>query len=162
MKMDENSKVTLTIGQLKRLVKESRRSQKSDFEIKDGVLVKYHGGGGDVVIPKKVTSIGGFAFYECSELTSVMIPDGVTSIGDSAFERCSSLTSVTIPDSVTSIGYGAFGGCSRLMSVTIPDSVTRIENYAFWNCSRLKSITIPARCRVDKEAFPEDIKILRR
>ena len=86
--------------------------------------------GGAYEIQYGVTSIGGWAFYGCSSLTSVTIPDGVTSIGDDAFEGCSSLTSVTIPHSVTSIGYAAFYGCSSLTTVTIPDSVS-IRDGAF-------------------------------
>ena len=58
-----------------------------------------------------VTSIGNYAFYECSGLTSVTIPNSVTRIGESAFCKCSGLTSVTIPNSVTSIGSSAFSGC---------------------------------------------------
>ena len=38
------------------------------------------------------------------------IPGSVTSIGNYAFCDCTSLTSVTIPGSVTSIGYIAFFG----------------------------------------------------
>ena len=77
------------------------------------------------------------------EITSVSLPDGLTSIGDYAFENCSSLKSITIGNSVTSIGDGAFQSCSSLSSVTIPNSVTSIENWAFQWCSSLTSITIP-------------------
>lgn len=69
-------------------------------------------------IPNSVTSIGDYAFSDCSSLTSVEIPNSVTSIGDYAFECCSNLTSVTIPNSVTYIGYYAFSECSNLTSIT--------------------------------------------
>ena len=67
---------------------------------------------GDLIIPPNVsdgesgytvTSIGDWAFYNCSSLSSVNIPDGVTSIGDEAFAYSNSLSSITIPESVTSI-----------------------------------------------------------
>ncbi len=95
-----------------------------------------------VTIPNSVTSIGGYAFYGCSGLTSVTIPNSVTSIGGSAFYGCSGLTSVTIGNSVTSIGESAFSGCSGLTSVTIGNSVTSIGDYAFCGCSGLHSLTI--------------------
>ncbi len=96
-----------------------------------------------VTIPNSVTSIGGYAFYGCSGLTSVTIPNSVTSIGEFAFSDCSGLTSVTIPNSVTSIDRYAFSGCSGLTSVTIPNSVTSIGDGAFADCSGLTSVTIP-------------------
>lgn len=97
----------------------------------------------ELVITDSATSIGDYAFKDCSSLTSVTIPDSVTTIGKSAFSGCSSLTSVTMGDSVTTIGYEAFFNCSRLTSVTIPDGVTSIGDYAFGACHNLTSITIP-------------------
>ena len=97
----------------------------------------------NTTIPNSVTSIGDYAFYGCSGLTSITIPNSVTSIGSSAFSYCRGLTTVTIPNSVTSIDENAFYGCSGLTSITIPNSVTSIGWSAFWNCSGLTSITIP-------------------
>ena len=51
----------------------------------------------EIVIPDYVTSIGAYAFKDCSKLTSIELPDGVTSIGGSAFSGCSSLEEITIP-----------------------------------------------------------------
>ena len=93
-------------------------------------------------ISYQVTSIGEYAFYECTGLTSVEIPNSVTSIGDNAFAKCTGLKSVEIPNSVTSIGLCAFDGCKGLKSVEIPNSVTSIGEYAFRGCTGLKSLTI--------------------
>ena len=95
-------------------------------------------------IPNSVTSIGSYAFYSCSVLTSITIPNSVTSIGNHAFYNCSGLTSITIPNSVMDIGPGVFENCSGLTSITIPNSVTSIGSEAFWCCSGLTSITIPS------------------
>ena len=103
-------------------------------------LIAYPSATDNITIPAGVTSIGGYAFYDCNSLTSVTIPDSVISIDDYAFNNCSSLTSVTIPDSVTSIGNHAFSWCTNLTSVTIPDSVTFIDNWAFGNCSNLTTV----------------------
>ena len=130
------------------------KSAPSDFEIENGVLVKYRGKGGDVIVPAGVTSIGKDAFRECDNLTSVTIPAGVTSIGEAAFYKCGSLTSVTIPGSVTSIGHYAFSNCDSLISITLPAGVTRIEESTFNCCDSLTSVTLPngLRC-IEERAF---------
>ena len=99
----------------------------------------YYGDYGVITFDKELKTIGYYAFYACTSLTSVIIPDSVTSIGEAAFYNCTSLTSVTIPDSVTEIGDCAFQNCTSLTSVTIPDSVTEIRDYAFANCTSLTS-----------------------
>ena len=96
-----------------------------------------------VIIGKGVTSIGRYAFRECSRLKSIEIPDSVTSIGWDAFNSCSSLSRIEVPDGVTSIGMGAFNSCSSLRSIEIPDSITSIEDSVFSGCSSLNSIKIP-------------------
>ena len=96
-----------------------------------------------VVIEDGVTSIGKYAFWYCSNLTSITIPDGVTSIGRAAFDNCHSLTSITIPESVTNIEDYAFEWCSGLSNVTIPNSITSIGTGVFHRCISLTSITIP-------------------
>ena len=112
--------------------------------IKDGELIACAPAGlTSYTIPNSVTSIGEYAFYDCSSLASITIPNSVTSIGEYAFEDCSSLKSITIPNSVTEIGHYAFYGCSSLTSITIPDSATYIGESVFEGCSSLKSITIP-------------------
>ena len=95
-----------------------------------------------ITIPNSVTNIGDLAFYNCRSLKSIIIPESVTSIGDKALRGCNSLESIVIPNSVTSIGDGAFEFCSSLKSVTIGNSVTNIGNSAFSSCSSLKSVTI--------------------
>ena len=119
-----------------------------------------------VTIGNSVTSIGDYAFYDCSSLTCITIPESVTTFGERAFDGCtgelivncnipsasdydegafysSKFTKVTIGDSITSIGDYAFYGCSSITSITIPDSVTKIGDYAFEDCSSLTSIAIP-------------------
>ena len=131
-------------------VKQTNRN----FVIKKGVLETYKGRASVVVIPDGVTSIGKWAFYRRSSLTSITIPDSVTSIGESAFYECSSLTNITIPDSVTSIGEHAFSNCSKLTSITIPNSVTSIDAYAFSGCTGLTSVTIGnSATSIDAYAF---------
>ena len=96
-----------------------------------------------IIIGDGITTIGGYAFRDCSNLTSVTIPNSITTIGVAAFAYCSALTSVTIPNSVTTIGEAAFVSCRALTSVTIPNSVTTIGWNAFNDCSALTSVTIP-------------------
>ena len=52
-----------------------------------------------------------------NDVTKVSIPEGVTSIGEYAFQNCTGLTSIEIPSSVASIGSYAFNGCTGLTNI---------------------------------------------
>ena len=95
-----------------------------------------------VFVEPGVTSVGRYAFMQCTNLTSVEIPEGVTSIGDSAFALCRNLASVVIPEGVTSLEWNAFSACYSLTSVTVPASVTYISCMAFGACLTLENIFV--------------------
>lgn len=95
-----------------------------------------------VVMEPGVTSVGGYAFFQCINMTSVEMPEGVTSIGDNAFSACRNLTSAVIPESVTNIGFAAFMACNGLTSVTIPAGVASISSTSFGACFILENVFV--------------------
>ena len=121
----------------------------------DGTVIieRYYGNAENIDIPaeidgKSVTSIGDFAFGDCTNLVSVMIPDSVTYIGWYAFIRCKKLTSIVIPESVVEICSSAFEDCTNLTSITIPKNLTYIGASTFENCKNLTNIIIPNSVKV--------------
>lgn len=96
-------------------------------------------------LPNDLTSIGGYAFYQCRNLALTELPSGVTSIGISAFYQCNSLALKKLPSGVTSIGAAAFAYCSKLKLTEIPASVTVINNQAFMRCDSMTEITFKGK-----------------
>ena len=122
---------------------------------------------GDIIIPEevtyndytyKVTAIGGTAFNDCANLTSVTIPSSVTSVSSGAFYNCSNLTSVYISDLESWCNISFENDASNplyyahhlyingeeLKDLVIPNSITSISRDAFVGCSGLSSLTIPS------------------
>ena len=97
-----------------------------------------------------VTSIGTQAFQYCSALQSISLP-AATSIGDYAFAYCDALQSISLP-AVTYIGTLALVSCHALQSVNLP-AVTSIGQYAFYNCYAFQSISLPSATSIDAGAF---------
>jgi hypothetical protein len=143
------------------------------------------------------TTIPDYAFYGCKTLTSITIPENITAIGGAAFQNCPNLTTVifnarnctvahtilsdninpafnnnaitrvefgsqvtNIPNyifwgckgitdivfgpNIETIGQSAFYGCTSLNNITIPEGVTSIGGRAFGDCKSLNTITFNA------------------
>ena len=70
----------------------------------------------------------------------------LTTIGFYAFQDCTSLTSITIPASVTSIGEYAFYNCTSLGTITFKGTTPPAEFGADWapSTDTLAVIVVPA------------------
>ena len=100
---------------------------------------------GSIDLPE-VTSIGNYAFYSCSKLTSVEFPNA-TSVGSNAFRNCSDLTSISLPKA-TSIGTYAIAWCRNLTTIYVGTETSTVctlsSTNAFSSCTSLTNIYVPA------------------
>lgn len=85
-------------------------SNLNDFIIENGVLKKYIGPGGDVVIPEEITEIDCFGVY-FSNAESITFPDSVTYIPNISPYT---LKKVVFSERVTHCGYDIFRECLYL------------------------------------------------
>lgn len=99
------------------------------------------GKSGEFRVPSSVTTIGKYAFEECTFLKNIELPSTLTTIGDCAFVGCK-FTNIELPTSLSTIGEDAFFHCSSMMSFKIPASVTSIGNGATAYCESLQEILV--------------------
>ena len=114
------------------------------------VLCVYPSATGAIKIADSVQTIGDYAFYYCTSLTSVEMSN-VQTIGDWAFCSCTSLTSVEMPN-VQTIGEYVFNDCDSLTSVEMPN-VQTIGLSAFYDCDSLTSVEMPNVQTIGDGAF---------
>lgn len=129
----------------------------------DGVLIKYGGKGGNIVIPKNVAYLSD-AFSGNNSIYTVEVPDSVFGISDYAFYRCGSITEIKIPDKMTDIGICILEGTTWLeaeedefvtigdgvlikyggsdVNVTVPEGIKYIAG-AFKGNTDIESVTLP-------------------
>ena len=99
--------------------------------------------------PCNVESIGDYCFGSTNIKKFEILPK-LTSIGTYAFSNCSNLREFTFPEeyALTEIGSYAFANMTSVETFEIPTGITSIGSYAFSNCEGLKSITFGATCSV--------------
>ena len=83
-----------------------------------------------------VKQIDPFAFMDAG-MKSVGLPSSLTSIKGFAFLRCANLTSVTVPNSVTEIQALSFYDCTKLAAASLPKAFVGniTESSVFNNCA---------------------------
>lgn len=134
----------------------------SDFDVRNGVLVKYNGSDKNVTLPDTVYAIGASAFEGNTKINTITLSAKVYSIGEQAFYGCSALSTVNGGANVSEVGDLAFHKTPYLErstdkyfmlgsvllwyngtadSVSIPTRCTAVASYAFMRCDYLKSFT---------------------
>ena len=123
----------------------------------------------ELLIGENVTSIGQYAFWDCSELRCISIGERITRIGEGAFSACGGLSEINynarnpvllgapfsaagtkeerviikIGDAVETIPDGLFNNLQGIISISLGNRITRIGNNAFSSCEGLSDIQIP-------------------
>lgn len=106
-------------------------------------------------IAEGITSIGNYAFANCTELKEITIPETVRMLGNNCFKGCAALKSINIPNSVKSIGKEAFRDCLSLSTVCLPKDLKEIPQNAF-STTNIHSIQLPQSCEtICKRAFAD-------
>ena len=138
-------------------------------EIEDAFVTRTLGG---TYYNDRVSVVGGYAFFFCSNLTSVNLPNCI-SVETNAFASCNALTSIDLPK-CKYIGNQTFGYCSSLTNINLSDCIsigdntftycsalpyidlsncTSIGAYAFNNCIALSVIKIPKILSLPRNVF---------
>ena len=107
-----------------------------------------------VKLPKDLTTIDRYAFYNASNLVTVEVPSTVTTIGSGAFNRCDNLENCDLSGcAITAIPDGCFYNSEKLKPFNIPATVTSIGSEAFRYCHVFSS-PLPAGLKsIGSEAF---------
>ena len=94
-------------------------------------------------LPNNITSIGAYAFYYCGNLDISSLPSGITSIGEYSFAYCSKISWTSLPSGITAIPGNIFRECRKLALTSLPN-ITSVGSYAFLNNAMLALTTLPS------------------
>ena len=116
-----------------------------------------------IILPKNLTNIGAYSFYNCKYIFSVDFPKSLESIGESAFEN-SAIKSLIL-ENIETIGHKAFSttglesvtlkNCKTLASLSFAynssisnlcmENIGDIGSSAFSTCENIKTILVDAK-----------------
>lgn len=106
-----------------------------------------------ITLPQKITNIGEYAFYDCTNLQEVELSDSVRRIGKYAFANCTSLKTINIPKQLNRIDKYIFAGDTQLSDIKFDKTMTKLPAYLFYGSS-FAEIEIPETIeKIDTQAF---------
>ncbi|MBR5514720.1 MAG: leucine-rich repeat domain-containing protein [Clostridia bacterium] len=128
-----------------------------DYTKNNSVFYSFRNNIKKVVFEDGVTSVGDYAFYSFTGITSVTFAPSVNEIGRYAFNGCTSVNAVYISDmaawctmdncyngdSPLYYSHKLFLNNELVTDLVIPEGVEKLSVNAFSNCTALESITIP-------------------
>ena len=119
-----------------------------------------------LIIPSTLTSIGTYAFADCTGLEEVVFAYNfsVTSLPNLMFQHCSALKKISVqnqdgtltenklPDKITKVGTQTFLGCKSLTQLTLSSNFKTLSTSSF-AYTGLTSITLPKVTKIGTNAF---------
>lgn len=89
-----------------------------------------------------ITTIGGYAFRYCNDVTEVKIPATVTHIGRYGFGNMDNLEKAVLPDSLIAMETAAFYRDAKLSELKLNEGLQDIGNYSF-SYAAISELEIP-------------------
>ncbi len=134
----------------------------AEFEVEDGMLVRYNGSDATVRVPAGVTAIGQAAFMGNETVAEVILPDTLESIYSLAFSGCTALSRIEIPASVSRIDSEAFGRCTSLEGHLVdPESpYYTVEDGILFTADRSALCDYPAGKEGASYAIPDNVTMV--
>ena len=134
------------------------------FEIRNGILVKYHGHQAVVHVPDGVVRIGEGAFTRPAVFLGYGGPppmcswDGMDTSGTDVgtheeLRGFECIREVYLPESVKTIEAKAFQSCVNLERIHLPRRLRSIGTHAFAHCHSLKQIEVSMDTIIEYKAF---------
>lgn len=97
----------------------------------------------ELTIPKSVSSIESFCFFDCYGIEKISFEGGeLKDINDHVFANCEGLKELVLGEGIETIDEYAFSGCDSLESITLPKSITYLSENLFEGCDRLSTVKI--------------------
>jgi hypothetical protein len=138
----------------------------TQFDIKNGYLMKVHTNDAVLTIPETVESIAPSAIANLKTIKTIVLPDSLHELNKFAIVDCENLTTIdtySVNDiSRTGRMYsGAIMNCEKIETIKLPTAITGIEGNALLNNKSISSIKLSDRLEAISLKFLQQEKPLK-